>query len=57
MHEREFGQAYYKDLLKRIPKKFTFHFSKVYSIFYGFFEVYTYFLEILKRKKDFFGKE
>jgi hypothetical protein len=36
MHGKEFGQTYCKDLLKRIPKKFTFHFSKVYSIFYGF---------------------
>jgi hypothetical protein len=32
----EFGQAYFNDLLKRIPKKFNFHFCKIYSIFYGF---------------------
>jgi hypothetical protein len=36
MDKKEFGQAYCKDLLKRIPKKIAFHFSKVYSIFYGF---------------------
>jgi hypothetical protein len=36
MYKKEFGQVYCKDLLKRIPKKFTIHFSKVYSIFYGF---------------------
>jgi hypothetical protein len=35
LHEKEFGQAYCKDLFKRIPKKFTC-FSKVYSMFYGF---------------------
>jgi hypothetical protein len=33
MHKKEFGQAYYKDLLKRVLRKLIFAFSEFYSIF------------------------
>jgi hypothetical protein len=41
----KFGQAYCKDLLKRITKKFTFHFSS-FILFPMHFYKFTYFLEI-----------
>jgi hypothetical protein len=36
MHKMEFCQAYCKDLLKRITKKFILYFFKSYSIYYEF---------------------
>jgi hypothetical protein len=33
MHQMEFGQSYYKDLLNRILMKFISYFSKFYYIF------------------------
>jgi hypothetical protein len=35
-HKYGFGEAYCKDLLKWILKKFTLYFSKFYFIFYEF---------------------
>jgi hypothetical protein len=35
-HKREFGQAYYQDLLARILQKFILYFSKFCCIFYVF---------------------
>jgi hypothetical protein len=32
MHNMEFGQAYYKDFLKRNPKKFILYFYEIYFI-------------------------
>jgi hypothetical protein len=34
MHKKRFGQAYCKDLLEWILRKFILHFSYVYTIFY-----------------------
>jgi hypothetical protein len=39
MHKKEYGQAYCKDPLKGILKKFIWHFSEVYSIFYKFWNL------------------
>jgi hypothetical protein len=36
MHKMEFGQAYCKDLLKRILKKFISYFSEFYFVFFKF---------------------
>jgi hypothetical protein len=35
MHKMEFGQAYCKDLLKRVPMKFISYFCEPYYIFYA----------------------
>jgi hypothetical protein len=37
----QFGQAYCQDLLRRIIRKFNLYLSKLYFLFYVFFEVYT----------------
>jgi hypothetical protein len=48
----EFDQAYCKDLLKRVIRKFILHFCDMYSIFY---ELLTFheFQEIFKSENDF----
>jgi hypothetical protein len=38
MLKREFGQAYGKDILKRIIYKFILYFSEFYFIFYEFWK-------------------
>jgi hypothetical protein len=49
MHNMEFGQAYCKDLPKRILQKFILHFCDMYSIFYELLK-FNEFLEILNQK-------
>jgi hypothetical protein len=36
MHKKDFGQAYYIDLLKKILHKFNLHFYKLYTNLYEF---------------------
>jgi hypothetical protein len=50
MHKIEFGQAYYKDLLKSILWKFTLYFPEFYSIYYEFLK-FILILGMLKRKR------
>jgi hypothetical protein len=49
MHNMEFGQAYCKDLLKRILQKNILHFCYMYSIFYELLK-FNEFMEILNQK-------
>jgi hypothetical protein len=41
MHNQDFGQEYWKDLLKGIPENFTLYFSEFAMIFYNFLEFST----------------
>jgi hypothetical protein len=56
MHQMEFCQAYCKDMLTRIPRKFISQFYELYSIFYVFWKV-TQISGIFKSKKKFKEKE
>jgi hypothetical protein len=38
MHKKKFGQAYRKDLLNRILRKFALHFCYFSSIYYEFYK-------------------
>jgi hypothetical protein len=49
IHNMDFGQAYCKDLLKGIQRKFTLHFCDMYSILYKLL-MFIEFLEILNQK-------
>jgi hypothetical protein len=49
MHKIEFGQSYFKDILKRTLNKFTLHFCDVYSILYELLKFHE-FLENLNWK-------
>jgi hypothetical protein len=39
MHKMEFGQAYYRDLLMRILRKFILYFYDFYTIYYEFWNL------------------
>jgi exonuclease V gamma subunit len=52
MHSREFGQFCYKDLLKRIVKKFILYFF-IFNPFSMYFRSIKEFLDIFKLKNDF----
>jgi hypothetical protein len=50
MHNLEFGQAYSKDLLKRILWRFILHFCDIYSIFYELLK-FNKFLKIFTKTR------
>jgi hypothetical protein len=49
IHKIEFGQSYFKEVLKRTVNKFTLHFCEMYSIFYELLKFHE-FLENLNWK-------